>query len=99
MWTHTHAPTLEVELGFHCPNPLDRNSNIRVCAESLHTGICLIHAPSWTTLIHPVPVVIEEPLRGTELDLASSALGTLQESGDPGVKYCIHATSELCIAR
>jgi hypothetical protein len=58
-----------------------------------------MHAPSWTTLIHPVPVVLEVPLRGTELDLASSALGALQESGDPGIKYCIHATSELCIAR
>ncbi|KAJ6496330.1 hypothetical protein C8R45DRAFT_926840 [Mycena sanguinolenta] len=54
-----------------------------------------IQTSGWTTLIHPVPVVIEVPLHGTELDLASSTLGTLQESGDPGVKYCIHATSQL----
>ncbi|KAF7361076.1 hypothetical protein MSAN_01138500 [Mycena sanguinolenta] len=54
-----------------------------------------IQTSGWTTLIHPVPVVLEEPLHGTELDLASSALGTLQETGDPGLKYCIHATSQL----
>ncbi|KAJ7759782.1 hypothetical protein DFH07DRAFT_1060172 [Mycena maculata] len=55
--------------------------------------LTLIQTSSFNTLIRPIRIVIEYPMNGTEIDLGSSALQQMQDSGK--LDFCVKQSNNL----